>query len=298
MTAQTRRQTAEARILQRPTMVVVDRLKLPIPPPSGKVRRDCPELRKGFFHSFGRFTNHFAHHCNCYLNKLARRDCELCRRVAPPPAAALARGSWRRRIVFPRFFGVKGSSGFRCSWRVFVHITYVVARFGSVRWRCSGGPVRRAGVPWAAAWFWRSPVVMATARPPPDKRSRSRRRTELFSSFSRVTLVPFKLLVAAEVCWSYSTSSAIWPFICNKPWSSYAIMPRARGIILRVGIITVVVLWIISSCMSSERIFLERERLNYSPLSMPRPCCDARPSYDSLPGVISENNLGPRAILE
>ena len=42
-------------------------------------------------------------------------------------------------------------------------------------------------------------------------------------------------------------------------------MSRARGI-LRVGIIAVVILWIISSCMSSASIFLERERLNYSPL--------------------------------
>ena len=42
-------------------------------------------------------------------------------------------------------------------------------------------------------------------------------------------------------------------------------MPLARGI-LRVGIIAVVILWIISSCMSSASIFLERERLNYSPL--------------------------------
>ena len=42
-------------------------------------------------------------------------------------------------------------------------------------------------------------------------------------------------------------------------------MSLARGI-LRVGIIAVVILWIISSCMSSASIFLERERLNYSPL--------------------------------
>ena len=43
-------------------------------------------------------------------------------------------------------------------------------------------------------------------------------------------------------------------------------MSLARGI-LRVGIIAVVILWIVSpSCMSSASIFLERERLNYSPL--------------------------------
>ena len=42
-------------------------------------------------------------------------------------------------------------------------------------------------------------------------------------------------------------------------------MSIARGI-LRVGIIAVVILWIISSCMSSASIFLECERLNYSPL--------------------------------
>ena len=42
-------------------------------------------------------------------------------------------------------------------------------------------------------------------------------------------------------------------------------MSLARGI-LRVGIIAVVILRIISSCMSSASIFLERERLNYSPL--------------------------------
>ena len=42
-------------------------------------------------------------------------------------------------------------------------------------------------------------------------------------------------------------------------------MTLGRGI-LRVGIIAVVILWIISSCMSSASIFLERERLNYSPL--------------------------------
>ena len=42
-------------------------------------------------------------------------------------------------------------------------------------------------------------------------------------------------------------------------------MTLARGI-LRVGIFAVVILWIISLCMSSASIFLERERLNYSPL--------------------------------
>ena len=42
-------------------------------------------------------------------------------------------------------------------------------------------------------------------------------------------------------------------------------MSLACGI-FRVGIIAVVILWIISSCMSSASIFLERERLNYSPL--------------------------------
>ena len=42
-------------------------------------------------------------------------------------------------------------------------------------------------------------------------------------------------------------------------------MSLARGI-FRVGIIAVIILWIISSCMSSASIFLERERLNYSPL--------------------------------
>ena len=42
-------------------------------------------------------------------------------------------------------------------------------------------------------------------------------------------------------------------------------MSLARGI-LRVGIIAVVILRIIPSCMSSASIFLECERLNYSPL--------------------------------
>ena len=40
-------------------------------------------------------------------------------------------------------------------------------------------------------------------------------------------------------------------------------MSLARGI-LRVDIIAVVILRIISSCMSSASIFLERERLDYS----------------------------------
>ena len=104
---------------------------------------------------------------------------------------ALSKKMGKEKIITVPNPDMKGSSGFR-KWRLFVINAYVVTRFDG------GAPTGLSGVPWAAAWFWRSPL-MATARPPPDHRSRSKCRTNFFSFCSRIALVPFELLVAAEV---------------------------------------------------------------------------------------------------
>ena len=86
---------------------------------------------------------------------------------------------------------MEGLSGFR-KYRLFVN-RRTCSCWSEVRRICG-----LSDAPSATAWFWRS-LVMATARLPPDQRSRSNCRTKFFSSRSRIALVSFELLLAAEV---------------------------------------------------------------------------------------------------